>query len=182
MRFQTTDIAGVLIVKTEPSQDDRGSFSRLHCRQEFVDRGLMPYPEQSSLSHNRRRATVRGLHFQAPPFAEAKLVCCVTGAIFDVVVDLRHASPTFGRAEWFSLAADRTRMIYVPEGCAHGFQTLEDHTTLLYMISASYRASAARGIRWNDPALGIPWPLAEDALLSERDQSLPLISDIGAIF
>jgi len=182
VKFQPTEIAGVFVVTSEPSSDPRGTFVRIHSRQEFEAKGLAPLPEQCSLSHNRRRGTVRGLHYQEPPHAEAKLVCCVSGAAFDAVVDLRCKSSTYGRALWFSLAADRSDMIYVPEGCAHGFQTLEDDTTLLYMISASYQADAARGIRWNDAALGIPWPEREAVFLSERDKLLPRLVDVETPF
>jgi dTDP-4-dehydrorhamnose 3,5-epimerase len=182
MNFQETEIAGVLIVTAQPNNDPRGTFVRVHSCQEFADHKLKWIPEQTSLSHNVKSGTVRGLHFQAPPYTEAKLVCCVAGAAFDAVVDLRRQSPTFGRALWFDLVADRSVMIHVPEGCAHGFQTLEDDTTLLYMISAPYRADAARGIRWDDPALRIPWPKPKAAFLSERDRSLPMLSQIASPF
>jgi len=182
MRFQATDIRGLLVIESEPSSDARGSFTRIHCRREFADNGLNSNFEQCSLSYNRKRGTVRGLHYQVPPHAEAKLVCCVAGSVFDAVVDVRRASPTYGRAQWFSLTADRAIMVYVPEGCAHGFQTLQDHTTLLYIISAPYHAPAARGIRWNDPALEIPWPERKAVFLSDRDKSHPLLSELKSEF
>ena len=182
MRFQATEIPGLFVIESEPSSDSRGAFARIHSRREFAENGLSSCPEQCSLSHNRKRGTVRGLHYQIPPHGEAKLVCCVAGSAFDAVVDLRRASPSFGRALWFRLAADVGRMIYVPVGCAHGFQTLKDDTTLLYMISSRYELSAARGIRWNDPALGIPWPEREAVSLLPRDRSLPLLSQIESIF
>jgi dTDP-4-dehydrorhamnose 3,5-epimerase len=178
MRFEATDIPGVLLVEGPSTGDPRGSFTRLYSRREFEEQGLVPCTEQASISHNHKRGTVRGLHYQMPPFVEAKLVCCVAGSAFDAVVDLRRASPTYGRAFCVPLAADQPRMVYVPEGCAHGFQTLADDTTILYLISARYEASAARGIRWNDPALGIPWPLSEGLTLSERDRSLPHLRDV----
>ena len=182
MHFQATEVPGLFVIDSEPSRDSRGDFARIHSSREFAEKGLSPCPEQCSLSRNRRRGTVRGLHYQVPPHAEAKLVCCVAGSAFDVVVDLRRASPSFGRALCFSLAADIARMIYVPQGCAHGFQTLQDDTTLLYMISTPYEPSAARGIRWNDPALAIPWPEREAVSISDRDKSLPLLSNLESTF
>jgi dTDP-4-dehydrorhamnose 3,5-epimerase len=182
MRFQATEIPGLVVIESDPSADARGSFSRVHCSREFIDNGIDFSPKQTSLSRNRKRGTVRGLHYQVRPFVEAKLVCCVDGSAFDAVVDLRRASPTFGRASWITLAAGRTNMVYVPEGCAHGYQTLEDDTSLLYMISAPYQASAARGVRWDDPVLGIPWPERANVFLSDRDKALPLLAQLEADF
>ena len=182
MRFQSTEIPGLVVIESEPASDARGFFARLHCAREFIDNGIDLSPEQSSLSFNRKRGTVRGLHYQVAPYAEAKLVCCVAGSAFDAVVDLRRASPAFGRVHWVSLEATRANMVYVPEGCAHGYQTLVDDTTLLYMISAPYQATAARGVRWNDPALGIPWPETANVFLSERDKSLPLLVELEVDF
>ena len=182
MNFQATEIPGVIVVTTEVSADVRGTFSRIHSRGEFADCGIDPNFEQCSLSYNRLRATVRGLHYQTRQYVEAKLVCCVAGSIFDVIVDLRRDSPAFGRAWWTTLASDRGVSVYVPEGCAHGFQTLEDNATLLYMISAPYRTEAARGVRWNDPVLGIPWPERNSIVISDRDRSLPLLAEIEATF
>lgn len=182
MRFHASEIPGLFLIEADPSSDARGFFARIHCRQEFADNGLTLVPEQSSISYNRRRGTVRGLHYQARPYAETKLVCCVSGSILDAVVDLRRASPTFGRAQWFPLAADRANMVYIPEGCAHGYQTLQDDTTLLYVISAPYNAASARGVRWDDPMLGIPWPERKAVFLSERDRSLPLLSELEIAF
>ncbi|HTY70234.1 MAG TPA: dTDP-4-dehydrorhamnose 3,5-epimerase family protein [Alphaproteobacteria bacterium] len=182
MKFERTAIEGVYLVSSDPAADPRGTFARIHSRHEFAERGLAPVVEQTSLSRNCRRGTVRGLHYQASPHVEAKLVCCVTGALFDAVVDLRRSSPTFGRAFWTMLTAGDGPMIYVPEGCAHGFQTVEDDSSVLYMISAPYDAGAARGVRWDDPALGIPWPERDSVHLSERDRSLPLLADVRTLF
>lgn len=182
MRFEPTEIDGVVRIESDPAGDGRGFFARVHCSREFADHGIDLLPAQTSLSSNRRRGTVRGLHYQFPPFAEAKLVCCVAGAAFDVVVDLRRASPTFGRALWLTLEADRANMLYVPVGCAHGYQTLADNTTLLYMISVQYREAAARGVRWDDPALGIPWPERASVSLSDRDKALPLLAQLETDF
>lgn len=182
MRFEPTDIPGMFVIESDPSSDERGSFARILCRREFAANGVHLNAEQTSVSYNRRRGTVRGLHYQIRPHTEAKLVCCVAGSAFDAVVDLRRASQTFGRAVWISLAADRANMVYVPEGCAHGYQTLEDNTTLLYAISAPYHSAAARGVRWDDPALRIPWPERKAVFLSERDKSLPLLSELAPDF
>jgi dTDP-4-dehydrorhamnose 3,5-epimerase len=182
VKFEPAAIEGVFLVRSDSSKDLRGSFARIHSRREFANLGLEQVAEQCSLSQNLRRGTIRGLHYQLPPSAEAKLVCCAAGSAFDAVVDLRRASPTFGRAIWFSLSAQTPTMVYVPRGCAHGFQTLEDDTTLLYMISAPYDAASARGIRWDDPALCIPWPLRDSPVLSPRDRALPLLSETPAEF
>lgn len=182
MRFQATEIAGLFVIESDPSSDPRGFFARLHSHREFSEAGLDLSSEQTSLSHNDKRGTVRGLHFQAPPHTEAKLVCCVAGSALDAVVDLRRKSGSFGRALWFPLDARRPTMIFVPQGCAHGYQTIEDDTTLLYMISTPYDPASAGGIRWDDPVLGIPWPEREAVLLSERDKALPLLSELGSIF
>ncbi len=178
MRFRYTAIAGLMVLEPEPARDERGAFSRLFCRREFVAHGLNPHLEQCSLSHTLRRGTVRGLHYQVAPFAEDKLVGCVGGSAFDVVVDLRAGSATFGRHVAVELEAASGVQVYVPAGCAHGFQTLADDTSLLYMISAPYDAASARGLRWNDPALGIAWPIPEAAVVSPRDHSLPLLAEV----
>ena len=178
MRIEITEIPGLFIIESDTYFDDRGSFSRIHCHKEFEANGLDFHPEQSSLSFNKYRGTIRGLHFQAYPFSEAKFVTCIRGAAFDAVVDLRRSSPMFGKAFWFNLDANRSESIYVPKGCAHGFQTLTDETTLLYMISSSYQEKFAKGIRWNDPAFNIPWPIKDSVRLSERDQLLPLLNDL----
>jgi dTDP-4-dehydrorhamnose 3,5-epimerase len=182
VKFRQTAISGVVFIESDVSEDVRGSFSRVQSREEFIKHKIDLRPEQSSLSYNRKRGTVRGLHYQTATYNEAKLVCCAAGSAFDAVVDLRRSSPTYGRALWFDIAAAKGTMVYVPEGCAHGFQTLEDDTTLLYMISAPYDAAAASGIRWNDPALGIPWPEKSNVVLSDRDKSLPLLAQIAPPF
>lgn len=182
MRFHATAIPGLMLIESQPSADERGFFARAYSRSEFAEHGIRLDADQTSVSYNRRRGTLRGLHYQVRPFAEAKLVCCVAGLAFDAVVDLRRASPAFGKAVWVELKASQANLVYVPEGCAHGYQTLEDDTTLLYAISAPYDAGAARGVRWDDPALGIPWPERKAVFLSERDRSLPLLSQLAAEF
>jgi dTDP-4-dehydrorhamnose 3,5-epimerase len=173
MHFRPTSISGVAEIAIEWHRDDRGGFGRTFCSREFAERGLNSSLHQCSLSMNRRCGTVRGLHLQRRPHAEAKLVQCVAGRIFDVAVDLRPGSPTYGRYHAVELSRDNGRLLYIPEGCAHGFQTLEDDTAVLYYISQPYAPSAAAGIRWDDPSVGVPWPLADIAILSERDRALP---------
>ena len=176
MIFRKTPIAGAWFVEPEPHVDDRGSFARTWCATEFARHGLSPRFVQASVSYNRRRGTLRGLHYQVAPHAEAKLVRCTRGAIYDVAVDLRPDSPTFRRHAAVVLDADNRLALYVPEGCAHGFQTLADDTEVLYQMSAFYAAEASRGVRWDDPAFAIPWPAA-DRIIADRDRHYPDFSD-----
>ncbi len=170
MKFTTTPIAGAWLVEMERSEDDRGWFARSWCAGEFVAHGLNAAFSQSSTSFNRRRGTLRGMHYQVAPHAEAKLVRCTRGAMYDVALDLRPSSPTF--CKWFAaeLTADNGRSLYIPEGCAHGFQTLADDTEVLYQIAGEYHPASGRGVRWDDAAFGIQWPLLEP-LISDRDQN-----------
>jgi dTDP-4-dehydrorhamnose 3,5-epimerase len=174
MRFVATPIAGVHVVELEEHVDERGSFARTWCRDEMAAAGLAVELAQCSLSRNRRAGTLRGLHFQRAPHEEAKLIRCTRGGIFDVAVDLRPGSPTRGR--WFGVELDplEGRALYVPEGCAHGFQTLVDDSDVAYMISVTYAPNASAGIRWDDPTLAIAWPVAAERTISERDRALPL--------
>lgn len=168
MIFQPTPLAGAFLVRPEPVADERGFFARTYCREEFASHGLGREPLQSSISYNIRRGTLRGLHYQAPPHAEAKLVRCTRGRIHDVIVDLRRGSPTF-RCWWAAeLSADNRDMVYVPEGLAHGFLTLEDDTEVAYQISAPYRPESARGFRYDDPSFAIDWPSAP-VVVGRRD-------------
>ncbi|HEX6040824.1 dTDP-4-dehydrorhamnose 3,5-epimerase [Longimicrobium sp.] len=173
MIFVPTLLDGAWVVEPEPVEDERGFFARTWCADEFRARGLDPALAQCSVSFNRRRGTLRGMHFQAAPHAEAKLVRCTRGALWDVVVDLRPGSPTFTR--WFGveLTADNHRALYVPQGFAHGFQTLADDTEVFYQISVPYAPGAGRGVRWDDPAFGIRWPHADARILSDRDRAYP---------
>jgi dTDP-4-dehydrorhamnose 3,5-epimerase len=172
MKLLDLPIAGAYVVEPTKHHDDRGFFARTFCAQAFRDAGLEPCVEQSSISSNDRRGTLRGMHLQAEPHAEAKLVRCTSGAAFDVLVDLRHDSPTFRRWWWTELTASAHIAVYVPPGVAHGFLTLEDGTELSYQISAPYVPGAATGVRWDDPAFGIEWPFPP-ALVSQRDQAFP---------
>jgi dTDP-4-dehydrorhamnose 3,5-epimerase len=166
-------VAGAYLVELEPKEDDRGFFARIWCRDEFAELRLNPEVAQVSISRNPRAGTLRGLHFQRAPHEEAKLVRCSRGAIFDVVVDLRPDSPT--RGAWFGAELDEERgaALYVPEGCAHGFQTLVDDTDVLYLISYPYVPEAAAGVRWDDPVFAIGWPETPARTISQRDRSWP---------
>jgi dTDP-4-dehydrorhamnose 3,5-epimerase len=170
--FTETRLPGVLVVDPEPLGDERGFFARIWCSREWKARGLAPRMAQASISFNRKKGTLRGLHFQADPHAEAKLVRCTAGALHDVALDLRPDSPTFLDHVAVTLDAAGRRMIYVPEGVAHGFQTLADDTEVLYMISEFHDPASARGVRWDDAAFGITWP-EDDRIISARDRSYP---------
>lgn len=175
MRFEATPLPGVTLIHLTPHGDERGFFSRTWCRDEYAAAGLCPDLAQSSLSYNRQKGTLRGLHYQRQPLGEAKTIRCLRGRAFDVAVDLRPDSPAYGR--WFSveLSAANRLAIHLPPGVAHGFQTLEDDTELFYEISVPFHAESSTGIRWDDPTLAIPWPLA-DPVMSERDRCLPLLA------
>jgi dTDP-4-dehydrorhamnose 3,5-epimerase len=173
MIFTETRIAGAYVVELEPIQDERGFFARAWCADEFAECGLETDIAQCSISYNARRGTLRGMHWQAAPHEEVKLVRCTRGAIYDVVADLRPASSTFGQWVAVELSAQNRRLLYVPKGCAHGFQTLEDETEVFYAISAFYAPDAGRGFRYDDPAFAIDWPLPERVVVSDRDRTLP---------
>ena len=174
MRFTETALAGAWMVEMERIEDDRGFFARSFCADEFAAHGLAAAMPQCSVSFNSRRATLRGLHFQAAPDAEDKVVRCTSGAIFDVIVDLRPGSRTHRRWIGLELTADNRLALYVPRGVAHGFVTLTDGSEVLYMISVPYAPGSARGVRWNDPALAIEWPL-EPQWMADRDAAYPLL-------
>ncbi|MBI1983202.1 MAG: dTDP-4-dehydrorhamnose 3,5-epimerase [Acidobacteria bacterium] len=165
-------LRGAFLLDLEPVEDQRGFFARLWCADEFRKRGLESNLAQMSISYNRLRGTVRGMHYQAPPHEETKLIRCTAGAIHDVIIDLRTDSSTLGKWYATELSARDHRMFYIPRGFAHGFQSLEDGTEVQYMISAAYHPEAARGVRWDDPAFGIRWPLPVSSI-SERDLSFP---------
>lgn len=173
MIFTQTLLPGAFVVDPERREDARGFFARTWCRDEMAAHGLNTNMAQCSVSHNRARGTVRGMHFQAAPHEEAKCVRCTQGAVYDVLLDLRPASPTF--AQWASveLTQANRRQVYIPAGVAHGFQTLTDDAEVFYQISEFYHPESARGVRWNDPHFGILWPLT-DAVVSARDSAFPL--------
>ena len=174
MIFQETRLAGAYLIGPERVEDERGFFARTFCVEEFRARGLVTTCVQCSVSFNTRKGTLRGLHYQAAPHAETKLVRCTMGAIYDVIVDLRPDSPTF--RQWFAadLTAENRAILYVPEGLAHGFQTLADKSEVLYQMSEPYHPECARGVRWNDPGIDIHWPL-DIAVQSARDREFPAL-------
>ena len=175
MKFAETSLAGAYIVEPEPHEDARGFFARTFCAKEFGEKGLAGDFVQCSVSMTRERGTVRGLHFQLAPSAEAKLVRCTSGALYDVIVDLRPNSKTYLQHVGVELTARNRRALYVPEMCAHGFQTLDGDTEVFYQISAFYAPDLARGLRFDDPKLGIKWPLPVGTI-SEKDRHWPLLS------
>lgn len=173
MEFVPLELPGAYLIELEPHYDGRGFFARTWCRDEFAARHLNTEIAQCSTSRTDRAGTLRGLHFQRPPHAEAKLVRCTRGAIFDVIVDLRRGSETHG--EWFGVELHERRgnAIYVPEGFAHGFQTLTADAEVLYTISTPYAPDYASGVRWDDPTFGIEWPATSERTISERDRAWP---------
>ncbi len=172
MIFTATPVTGAVVVEPELIEDERGFFARSFCTREFEAHGLNPRGVQCSISFTKMKGTLRGLHFQRPPHVEVRLVRCTAGALYDVIVDLRADSPTFGKHFGVELSARNRKMLYVPEGFAHGFQTLENDTEVFYQMSELFVPDAAAGVRWNDPAFGIEWPI-EVTVISERDRTYP---------
>jgi dTDP-4-dehydrorhamnose 3,5-epimerase len=170
MRFVELPLKGAFAIYPEPIMDGRGSFARMFCRHEFEEHGLNPEVAQCNFSRNLRLGTLRGLHYQVAPFEETKLVRCNAGSLFDVIVDLRPDSPTFRRWYGMELDASAAGMIYVPGGFAHGYQSLAEHSEVMYLASQFYAPAHERGVRWDDPALAIQWPI-KDPLLSEKDRA-----------
>ncbi|OLE26082.1 MAG: dTDP-4-dehydrorhamnose 3,5-epimerase [Cyanobacteria bacterium 13_1_40CM_2_61_4] len=172
MILTETKLAGAFVIELERRTDQRGFFARTFCQQEFEAYGLNTQVVQCNVSFNKRKGTLRGMHYQAAPFAEAKLVRCTSGSIYDVIIDLRPASATFKQYFTVELSAENCRMLYIPEDFAHGFQTLQDDTEVFYQMAQRYSAEHARGVRWNDPAFGIEWPEGE-RIITDRDQNYP---------
>lgn len=170
MLLKETKLKGAYSIELQLMDDERGFFARTFCQKEFMAHGLNPKLVQCSISYNKRKGTLRGMHYQVAPMAEAKLVRCTRGAIYDVIIDLRHESPTY--CEWIAaeLNADNHRMIYIPAGFAHGFQTLMDDTEVFYQMSEFYAPECARGLRWDDPVFGIVWP-DDKRIISEKDMN-----------
>jgi len=173
MKFIETGLKRAYIIEIEPISDDRGFFARSWCEQEFKNYGLNAHLVQCNISFNAKKATLRGMHYQIKPHEETKLVRCTQGSIYDVIIDLRPESATF--KQWFGveLTAKNHKMLYIPEGFAHGFQTLEDDTEVFYQMSEFYHPECARGMRFDDPSFGIKWLLTEDLIISEKDQNYP---------
>lgn len=178
MIFRETKLAGVFVIDAEPIADERGAFTRTYCAREFAAHGLETAIAQCSASFNAKKGTLRGLHYQAPPHSEAKLVRVTAGAIYDVAVDLRAGSPTYGQWAAAELTAENRRMLYIPKGCAHGFQTLTDASELFYQIAEFYEPASARGLRWDDDDLAIAWPDKDAPILSERDRTFPRLREL----
>ena len=170
MIFKETKLKGAYIIELEPLEDERGFFARSFCQKEFEEHGLNFRIVQCNLSYNRKKGTLRGMHYQVAPYEEAKLVSCIRGAMYDVIVDLRASSPTY--CQWFAveLTAENYKMLYIPVGFAHGFQTLADNTTVFYQMSGFYHPECAGDVRWDDPAFGIEWPI-KHLVISSKDQS-----------
>jgi dTDP-4-dehydrorhamnose 3,5-epimerase len=175
MTFHSTPIAGAFLIELARREDIRGSFARVWSAAAFRQHGLIADVVEMNTSRSRKRGTVRGLHYQTAPHAEAKFVRCTRGALHDVVLDMRPDSPTYLRWAAFELRDSADRTLYVPPGCAHGFQTLENNTEITYAVTATYHPECERGIRWNDPAFRITWPISE-VTLSDKDANLPLFN------
>ena len=172
MKVATTTLKDALVIELDPRHDERGFFARTYCRKEFAEAGLETDFVQGNMSFNHARGTLRGMHFQRTPHEEVKLVRCISGAIYDVIVDLRPASPSYLKWQGFELSAENGRQLYVPRGFAHGFLTLCDAAAVVYQVSAFYTLGAEGGVRWNDPYFGIEWP-ADVVVLSAKDAAWP---------
>lgn len=168
MIFTETKLQGAYLIEPERREDERGFFARVYCQDEFTAHGLHTAFVQCNISYNNRRGTLRGMHYQAEPHGEVKVVRCTQGVIYDVLVDLRPESPTFKEWAGFELSAANRHLLYIPVGVAHGFQTLTDESEVFYMMGAFYHPESARGVRWDDPAFGIVWPL-DVAQISSKD-------------
>jgi dTDP-4-dehydrorhamnose 3,5-epimerase len=176
MIFTKTNLEGAFIIEIQKLGDERGFFARTYCQREFREHGLNPNLVQCNISYNKKIGTLRGMHFQAHPHWEAKLVHCMRGSIHDIIVDLREGSPTYKQHIGVTLTAEKHNQLYVPEGFAHGFITLEDDTDVFYQMSEFYTPAAGRGFHWNDPAFGFRWPM-EPQIISERDANSPDFSE-----
>ncbi len=177
MLFTETKLRGAFVIDLERREDNRGFFARAFCQNEFSDHGLKPVIAQANIGFNRRRGCLRGMHFQYPPAAETKVVRCTRGAVLDIIVDLRPESPTFLEHISVELTADNHRAIYIPERFAHGYQALEDDTETSYQVGEFYTPGAEGGLRYDDPALGLTWPLPVSEI-SEKDAAWPLLADV----
>lgn len=175
MIFRPTQLEGVMVIDPELQSDARGYFGRIFCQNELMNAGIDFTVRQVSQALSLKKGTVRGLHFQKEPKAEQKIVQCMRGAIYDVVVDLRNSSSTYGKWIAEELTEENKKKIYIPKGCAHGFQTLADNSEILYFMSAFYTKGYYGGVRWNDPLLNIKWPEAETRIISEQDRNWPLL-------
>ena len=175
MKFRETPLAGAMVVELDRIEDERGFFARSFCEKEFAAKGLASRFVQCNVSFNKKAGTLRGMHFQAAPHEEDKLVRCTMGAIHDVIVDIRKNSPTYLRSFGLELSAENRIGLFVPRGFAHGFQTLKDDSEVFYQMSEFFDPASARGLRWDDPAIGLRWPLS-DPTISEKDRGYPLLA------
>jgi dTDP-4-dehydrorhamnose 3,5-epimerase len=173
MLFAETELPGAFVIDLERRGDERGFFARAWCEREFAEHGLETRVAQCNVSFNERRGTLRGLHYQVAPHSEVKVIRCTRGAVFDVIVDIRPESETYTRWIGVELSEENRRMLYVPEGFAHGYLTLADETETFYQVSVPYAPDAERGARWDDPAFGIEWPQSEGLVISEKDRAWP---------
>ena len=173
MIFHKTKLENAYVIELEKIRDHRGYFSRAWCSKEFLEYGLNPNIVQTNLSSNKRKGTLRGLHYQVAPYSETKTIRCLKGSIYHVIVDLRPESPTYLKWIGVNLTAENKRMLYVPESFAHGYQSLEDNSESIYSVSEYYAPESARGIRWNDPFFDIEWPINDNIILSEQDKNWP---------
>jgi dTDP-4-dehydrorhamnose 3,5-epimerase len=176
MIFRETKLEGAFIVEPKKFEDERGFFAHSWSEREFAEHGLDSHLAECSISFNRKRGTLRGMHFQAAPYGQVKLVRCTMGSIYDVIIDLRAGSPTFKQWIGVELTAENRQVLYIPKGFAHGFQTLEDNTEVCYQMSAVYAPESARGVRWSDPAFCIAWPQVTGIIINSRDESYPLLT------
>jgi len=172
MIFTAANLNGAFIIELQKREDERGFFARSWCRREFEEHGLNTQLAQCSISFNAKKGTLRGMHYQVRPFEEAKIIRCTMGSIYDVIIDLRPGSSTFKQSFGIELSADNRKMLYVPEGCAHGFLTLEDNSEIFYQMTEFYSPEHARGFRWDDPLFNISWP-SQPHVISERDRTYP---------
>ena len=180
MIFEETRLKGAYLIRPERLEDERGFFARVWCQREFQEQGLEVALAQCNISYNRKKFTLRGMHFQKRPYEEVKLVRCTAGAIFDVIVDIRPDSPTFRDWLGVELNAENRHILYIPKGFAHGFLTLSDDVEIFYQMSEFYTPGAGRGFRWDDPAIGIRWPLTATPILSEQDRAWPAFAEVMA--
>ena len=178
MKFVETKLKGAYVIEIELISDSRGFFARSWCQTEFDDQGLNPNLVQSNISFNLKKGTLRGMHYQAKPHEEAKLVRCTRGSIYDVIIDIRPDSSTFKSWVAVELSEENRKILYIPEGFAHGFQTLEDNTEVFYQMSVSYHPESSQGFRWNDPTVAIDWLLTEDLIISLKDRQYPLFEEL----
>ncbi len=172
MKFTETPIKGAMIIELEKYEDHRGYFARGFCKKEFEQQGLDPHIVQCNFSKSRKKGTLRGMHYQAAPHSEVKMVRCMNGSIYDVIVDLRKDSPSYKRWFGLKLTDENYNMLYIPKGLAHGFQTLVEDSVIFYMVTQYYNQQAESGVRWNDPSFNIDWPL-DVSEISEKDQAYP---------